>query len=69
MSIYDELVHLGQFNSALQDIKKDIEAAQEKIEKAERTQNTMDHMQAGLALSGVEIKMTNFAQHLRERFQ
>lgn len=69
MSIYDQMVSLKEFSEALSDIKRDIEAAQAAIDKAERNQTYETHMAAGLALSGLEIKMTNFARHLRERFQ
>jgi hypothetical protein len=69
LSVYQQLVNLKEFSSALYDISNDIETAQELIAKCERNQTFETHMQAGLALSGLEIKMTNFAQALRERFQ
>jgi hypothetical protein len=69
LSVYKQLVNLKEFRSALYDIASDIENAQELIAKAERNQTFETHMQAGLALSGLEIKMTNFALTVRERFR
>jgi hypothetical protein len=69
LSVYKQLVNLKEFRSALYDIANDIENAQELIAKAERNQTFETHMQASIALSGLEIKMTNFALTLRERFR
>lgn len=65
---YAKLVSLGQFQEALSDIKNDIDAVQELIAKAELTQDPLAHMRCAMAMSGLEIKMTNFAKHMRERF-
>lgn len=69
MSIYSELVSLKQFSGALTEIREAMDASQDAIAKSERSQTESAHMAAALALSNVEIKMTNFAEHLRERFQ
>lgn len=67
-TIYDRLVSLKDFSEALSLIKHDIDAAQEVIDRAERYRTPDTHFQAALALSGLEIKMTNFAKSMRERF-
>lgn len=69
MSIYSELVSLKDFAGGLTEISVAIEQAQVAIEESERKQTPSAHIAAGLALSNCEIKMTNFAEHLRERFQ
>lgn len=54
--------------NALSDIKTDLENCQELVAKAERTVSIDDEVQMVLALSGLEIKMSNFAKVMRERF-
>ena len=68
MSLWDQLVDLTDVSNALSDIKKDLEDAQEKIAKTQRNQTVNTHVQAALALSGLEIKMSNFAADLRKKF-
>lgn len=54
--------------NALSDIKKDLENCQELVAKSERSISIDDEIQMVLALSGLEVKMTNFAKDMRERF-
>jgi hypothetical protein len=68
MSLWDQLVDFTDISNALYDIKREIEDAQEKIEKTRRNRTVNTHVQAALALSGLEIKMSNFAADLRKKF-
>lgn len=65
---YSKLVNLTELRNALTDIHSDIESAIEAIDKADLQQSTTTHMRAAMVLSGLEIKMTNFAHAMREKF-
>lgn len=65
---YEKLLNLTELGNALRDIHSDIEAALDAIDNAERTRSVNDHMRASMILSGVEIKMTNFAAEMRKKF-
>ena len=53
--------------NALSDIASEIQTTQELTETADRTGRIDDEVKLTLALSGLEIKMTNFATTLREK--
>jgi hypothetical protein len=53
--------------NALSDIRSDIQTALEQTEKAENSGSIDAEIQLTLTLSGLEIKMTNFARMLHER--
>jgi hypothetical protein len=55
------------FSNALYDIRNEIDTIQELIGKFRRTQNLDDEARMLLAMSGLEIKMTNFAQDMRRK--
>lgn len=65
---YSKLVNLREIANALRDIHSDIETALDAIDIAERRRSLDDHMRAAMILSGVEIKMTNFAADMRKKF-
>lgn len=54
--------------NALSDIGAEILPLMELIDKSERTGRVDDEIQMVLALSGLEIKMSNFAKAMREKF-
>ena len=64
----DQAVNLDDFSSALYELQNDLELAQELIAKERRTKAFGDHMRAVMQLSNLEIKMTNFAKAVRDRF-
>lgn len=53
--------------NALSDISSDIRTVQEQIEKADKSGNITDEVNLTLSLSGLEIKMTNFAETMRKK--
>lgn len=65
---YENMVNLPELGNALRDIHTDIETALDAIDNAEKTRSVTDHMRAAMILSGLEIKMTNFASDMRKRF-
>lgn len=65
---YNKLTDLSGLANALRDIHTDIESALDAIEEADRKQDVMGHMRASMVLSGLEIKMTNFAADMRRQF-
>ena len=65
---YEKLVNLKEIANALRDIHSDIEIALDAIDIAERRRGINEHMQAAMILSGIEIKMTNFAAEMRRKF-
>lgn len=65
---YSKLANLTSLRNALTDIHSDIESAIDAIDKADLQQSVQAHMNAAMILSGVEIKMTNFAREMREKF-
>lgn len=62
-----ETIGHRDIKNALSDIKADIETAQDLSEKVERTTSIDDEIKLTLHLSGLEIKMTNFAEMLRKK--
>lgn len=64
-----KLVDLSTLQTDLYQIQTQLEEAQEKIARALQSGSIKDHMQAGLALSSLEIHMSNFAVVLREKFR
>jgi hypothetical protein len=56
------------FRNALSDIKSDIDNCQALIAAYEKSQRMHDEVQMVMALSGLEIKMSNFARMMRDRF-
>lgn len=65
---YKKLLSFTDLSNALKDIRSDIETALDAIDNADKTRGLNDHMRASMILSGLEIKMSNFAQHMREKF-
>jgi len=61
-----ETINHMDVRNALSDISSDIQTVQELIEKADRSQSIDDEIRMTLQLSGLEIKMTNFAKNLRK---
>lgn len=59
---------LADLRSALTDIRGDIEAVIDGIDKADLSRSQNDHMRVIMAMSGLEIKMTNFAVDMRRKF-
>lgn len=55
------------FRSALSDIKRDIVDIEPLIDKYERTNSPDDEARMLIALSGLEVKMTNFASDMRKK--
>ena len=55
------------FRNALADITSDIEMLQPLIARFEMTDNLDDEARMLLAMSGLEIKMTNFARNMRSK--
>lgn len=62
-----ERYNIADFRNALTDIKSDIETTLPLIDKADLSSSADVEMQMLLMLSGLEIKMTNFAQDLRKK--
>lgn len=62
-----ETIDHTDVRNALSDISSDINVVQELIEKADRSRSIDDEVRLTLQLSGLEIKMTNFAQMLRKK--
>jgi hypothetical protein len=62
-----ERYSIADFRNALTDIKSDIETTLPLIDKADLSSSADVEMQMLLMLSGLEIKMTNFAQDLRKK--
>ena len=62
-----ERYSISDFRNALTDIKSDIETTLPLIDKADLSNSADVEMQMLLMLSGLEIKMTNFAQDLRKK--
>lgn len=62
---YTKLLNLQELGNALRDIHSDIETALDAIDTADRHQSVTDHMRASMILSGLEIKMSNFAAAMR----
>ncbi len=54
--------------NALSDMKTDINTVLGLVEKYERTRSIDDEMKVALAMSGFEIKASNFARDMRESF-
>lgn len=65
---YSKLANLSGLANALRDIHTDIETALDAIDDAERSQSIDGHMRTAMILSGLEIKMTNFAADMRRQF-
>ena len=65
---YSKLANLTDLRNACVSIREDLLAAIEAIDKADLQQSMDAHMRAAMILSGVEIKMTNFARDMREKF-
>ena len=65
---YSKLANLTDLRNALTDIHSDIELAIQAIDKADLQQSVDAHMRAAMVLSGLEIKMTNFAADMRKKF-
>ena len=65
---YDKLANLTDLRNALTNIHEDIELAIQAIDKADLAQSVDAHMRAAMVLSGLEIKMTNFAAEMRKKF-
>lgn len=65
---YSKLVNLTDLRNACADILSDLQMAIEAIDRADLSQSQLDHMKAAMILSGVEIKMTNFALEMRKQF-
>lgn len=59
---------LSDLLGPLSDLKNDIENCQVRIDKESRNRTAETHMQAVFALSNLEVKMTNFANGMREKF-
>jgi hypothetical protein len=55
------------FRNALSDIKNDISNIEPLIDKYERTNSPDDEAKMLIALSGLEIKMSNFARDMRNK--
>ena len=64
----EKMVDLKDFQAALYDIQNDIGLCQELLAKEERLKTFTSHFQAVFALSNLEVKMTNFAKDMKERF-
>lgn len=62
-----ERYNIVDFRNALTDIKSDIETTLPLVDKADLSSSADVEMQMLLMLSGLEIKMTNFAQDLRKK--
>jgi len=62
-----ERYDIADFRNALSDIKSDIDAIQPLIARCEKSSSADDEIKMLLAMSGLEIKMTNFAQDLRRK--
>lgn len=62
-----ETIGHRDIRNALSDIQSDIETVQELADKADRTGGVDDQVKLTLALSGLEIKMTNFAETMRKK--
>jgi len=62
-----EAIGHRDIRNALSDISSDILSVQEKIEKADKTGSIDDEIYLTMALSGLEIKMTNFAETMRKK--
>lgn len=62
-----ERYDIADFRNALTDIKSDIETILPLIDKADLSSSIDVEAQMLLALSGLEIKMTNFAEDLRRK--
>lgn len=65
---YENMVNLPDLGNALRDIHTDIETALDAIDNTEKTRSVTDHMRTAMILSGLEIKMTNFAAEMRRKF-
>jgi hypothetical protein len=65
---YERLMNFDDLRTALYDIKGDIEIALQAVDKADLSRGVDDHMKAAMVLSGVEIKMTNFAAEMGRKF-
>ena len=65
---YTKLINLQELGNALRDIHSDIEVALDAIDTADRHESVTDHMRASMILSGLEIKMSNFAAAMRSLF-
>ena len=65
---YSKLANLTELRNALANIHEDIELAIQAIDKADLQQSVDAHMRAAMVLSGLEIKMTNFAADMRRKF-
>ena len=65
---YNNLTNLTGLRNACIDIRQDLQDAIEAIDKADLQQSVDAHMRASMILSGVEIKMTNFAADMRRQF-
>jgi hypothetical protein len=65
---YTKLADLSDLRNALTNIREDIEVAIEQIDKADLQRNDVQHMRTVMILSGLEIKMTNFAAAMRAKF-
>lgn len=65
---YSRLANLTDLRNALTNIHEDIELAIQAIDKADLSRSVDAHMRAAMVLSGLEIKMTNFAADMRRKF-
>jgi hypothetical protein len=65
---YTKLANLTDLRNALSQIREDCQDAMEAIDRADLQQSPEKHMAAAMILSGLEIKMTNFAAHMRAKF-
>lgn len=61
-------LNLSDIRNALSDIKTDIEKCQEEQDQLDRSWSEQKEMMLVMDLSGLEIKMTNFADALRKKF-
>lgn len=66
---YAKLTKLSDILPTLSEIQNKIETCQSLVETADRSESIQSHFNAGLALSDLEITMSNFAVVLRERFR
>ena len=64
----EKMVDLKDFQSTLYELQSDIDLCKELLAKEERLKTFQSHFQAVFALSNLEVKMTNFAKAVHERF-